>query len=686
MMNIQFQNPGFLFGLFAIAIPIIVHLFKFRKLKVVYFSNTDMLQQLKNETVSRTRLKQLLVLLARILTIISLVLAFAMPFIPSAQKQLGSKSKSIVAIYIDNSFSMMGEGAEGQLLEEAKKRAESIVKAYDASTRFVIQDNDNKPANHFFLSKEKALETIKTISSSPVSVSMSAVSESVKTIVDNNQSGAGVSLYMISDYQKSSFDASAFKHDSLVRYFFVPVSPRTVANVYIDSCWFESPTHLFMQPEKLFVSIVNTSEKAYAALPVKLYINDTSKAIASVSLQAMETKTVALEYNNTSTGILNGKLEINDYPIVYDNSYLFSYHIKSKFSVLVINEKEPNIFINSLFKNDASIQVDNVNATNISYSSFARYDAIVLSGLKTISDGLTQELLKVIKEKGSLVIFPTDTKGDLQSYNNLLSKCNAPQLLSFDTAKVRAGGLNYKHPLFANVFKSEMTNADLPYFFSHYKMVNSSHSATNRIMWAESADDLIVNTSFGAGIVYLFASPCTEKANSLVKHPVFVPLLLNMVMNATSNTQLQYKIGNSSVVSVPVSSGDEALVHIINKAKNTDFIPQQLNSNNGVKTKLMLGGNISESGFYSVSSNSKNITSLAFNYNRQESKMEFYNSQQISDFAKQYIVHASVIDKPKELTGEAIKQMDRGIQLWKWFIWACLLFILSEILFIRFLK
>jgi hypothetical protein len=684
-MNLQFQNPGMLFGLLAVSIPIIIHLFKFRKLKIVYFSNTEMLQQLKNETVSKTRLKHLLVLLARILSIICLVLAFAMPLLPNKHAQVVKKGNTIVAIYVDNSFSMMGEGAEGKLLEEAKKRAESVVKAYSQGTRFVIQDNDNKPSNHFLVSREKALETIKTIVSSPVSVSMSSVSENIKNIVENNQSGAGISIYMISDYQKSSFDVSGFKRDSTIRYFFVPVSPRTVSNIYIDSCWFETPTHLYMQPEKLFVSVVNTSEQSYATLPVKLFINDTSKAIATVSLQPMETKTVTLEYNNTSSGSICGKLEINDYPIIYDNAYLFSYFIKTKFKVLVINEKEPNPYIKALFKDDAAISVDNENTTNISYSKLSDYDAIILSGLLTISDGLKQELLKVLKEKGSLIMFP-DAKSNIQSYNAFLGAINAPQIERFDTSKVRTAGINYKHPIFANVFKHEIANADLPFFFSHFKVNNPSRSATNNILWAESSDDLVVSTNFGGGNVYLFTSPCNDKANNLVKHPLFVPLLLNMVLNGTSNTPLQYKIGGNTIVNVPVTSSDNALIHIINKQNKNDFIPQQLNSNNGVKTKLMLGGTITESGFYNVISGSSNITSLAFNYNRLESKMEFYNPQQITELAKKYVTISNVIDKPKELTGESIKQMDNGTQLWKWFILACLFFILSEILLIRYLK
>ncbi|MFI5136035.1 MAG: BatA domain-containing protein, partial [Chitinophagales bacterium] len=63
----SFLYPAFLFALGAIAIPIIIHLFNFRRYKTIYFSNTKFLREVKEKTDSRTQLKHLLVLLCRIL-------------------------------------------------------------------------------------------------------------------------------------------------------------------------------------------------------------------------------------------------------------------------------------------------------------------------------------------------------------------------------------------------------------------------------------------------------------------------------------------------------------------------------------------------------------------------------------------------------------------------------------------
>ena len=84
----QFVNPLFLFGLFAIAIPVIIHLFNFRKFQKVYFTNVDFIEELKQQTQKQSQLKHLLVLLLRILAIASLVFAFAQPYIPVTENDV----------------------------------------------------------------------------------------------------------------------------------------------------------------------------------------------------------------------------------------------------------------------------------------------------------------------------------------------------------------------------------------------------------------------------------------------------------------------------------------------------------------------------------------------------------------------------------------------------------------------
>src|SRR4051812_4148008 len=121
----NFLYPGFLFALLAIAIPIVIHLFNFRKFKKIYFSNVQFLKEAKEQSSSHEKLKNLLVLLSRILAIIFLVLAFARPFISSGLRSSPSL-RNVVSIYIDNSYSMETVNKEGSLLDEAKRKVKEI--------------------------------------------------------------------------------------------------------------------------------------------------------------------------------------------------------------------------------------------------------------------------------------------------------------------------------------------------------------------------------------------------------------------------------------------------------------------------------------------------------------------------------------------------------------------------------
>ena len=78
----NFLYPGFLFALAAVIIPVIIHLYNFRRFKKVYFSNVKFLKAVKLQTSSWQKVKNRLILAARVMAIIFIVLAFAKPYIP----------------------------------------------------------------------------------------------------------------------------------------------------------------------------------------------------------------------------------------------------------------------------------------------------------------------------------------------------------------------------------------------------------------------------------------------------------------------------------------------------------------------------------------------------------------------------------------------------------------------------
>src|SRR5688572_6631297 len=99
----SFLYPSFLWALAALSIPILIHLFNFRKTTQVYFSNNRFLKEVKDATTAKRRLKHYLILLSRLLFLFFLIITFCQPIIP-ATEQLG-QGKNII-LYLDNSQSM----------------------------------------------------------------------------------------------------------------------------------------------------------------------------------------------------------------------------------------------------------------------------------------------------------------------------------------------------------------------------------------------------------------------------------------------------------------------------------------------------------------------------------------------------------------------------------------------------
>ncbi len=155
----NFLYPGFLFALLTVAIPVIIHLFNFRKFKKVYFSNVAFLKEVKEQNSSREKVKNLLILLCRILAIVFLVLAFARPFLPSGSK-IDQNRGNIVSIYIDNSYSMEAVNKEGSLLDEAKRKAKEIVKAFQINDRFQLLTNDFEGKHQRLLNGDELLQAV----------------------------------------------------------------------------------------------------------------------------------------------------------------------------------------------------------------------------------------------------------------------------------------------------------------------------------------------------------------------------------------------------------------------------------------------------------------------------------------------------------------------------------------------
>jgi len=686
----EFVNPGFLFGLLAIGVPIVIHLFNFRKYKRVYFTNVRFLKELKEQTKKRSQLRHLIILLLRILAIACLAIAFSQPYIPFPGNKQRADSRNSVSIYIDNSFSMEALGSRGPLLEEAKQKAREIAAAYKTSDIFQLLTNDFEGKHQRFVSRDEFYRMLSEVSISPVSRKLSEVISRQKDLFASSASKVK-SAFVVSDFQQNFSNVTSLTDDSTMSGYLLPLAAAQVNNLYIDSCWFDSPVQQAGFPARLHVRLSNSSNADFEKIPIRVTVNNKQKAVASVDILAGNAAEIVMPFINYDDGICQGVVEINDYPVTYDDKFYFSYKVTSAMSVLAIDGENGNTFLDALFAKDSSVVYERMQEKKLDYSSFGKYNLIILNSVGSISSGLAQELKRFLENGGGVSLVPAPG-ADLASYNTFLRDLNAGMLTGPDTVNTVVSKINLNHPLFRDVFDASAgtgklpANVELPAVFSHFRILSNSHVSSESLMSLRTGDDFLTAQPVGEGMLFLLASPLDIRFSNFPKQALFVPVFYNMALLSRPVPRLYYTIGRDELIRV---SGerlkDDQVYTIRSNSNNFDFIPGkvEVNSVNFVQAH----GQIKEAGNYSMLAGAQRIMGLSFNYNRSESDMKYYSADElISMLEKKEIKHIRVLAQSQKAVGQAISELNKGKQLWKYFVLATLLFLLGEVILIRIWK
>ncbi len=681
----SFLYPVFLFALFALAIPVIIHLFNFRRFKTVYFSNVTLLKLIKKESRKKSQIKQLIILAARLLAIASLVFAFSRPFIP-LNNRTTKAAQQIVAIYIDNTFSMKNVNEKGQLLEQAKLKAIEIANSYRSGTQYLILTSDLLPQHQFLLNKEQFNQQITEIKESTRSPKFSEIYAQVIRSISGTTKKADKVFYFISDFQKNGIDFETIKTDSAVWTYLLPFNSDKTNNLIIDSCWFEVPGRKIGQQEKLFVRLKNLSEQAYQNIPVRLTINDSLRAISNISITGQQESIVELNYTNNKEGIQLCKVELDDYPIIYDNSYFLSYHVRGQMKALGIFNPLNNSsgYLKALFAGDELVAYDEFPENNVQIAQLKNYQCIFMINNQKISSGLKSELVSFVEQGGSLVLFPNRTN-NFDDYNALLAGLNGNTVTSIDTASMGISEINYAHALYKEVFKKQEANADLPVAHGFLRFSEQIQKIETPLLKFRNGKNALSTHRFGNGNVYSFAFPIDKSNFNFIRHVVFVPTVYNMVLNSEEPQKYAYSIDVDEPVILNQNQLPEEL-NLINLQTKEEFKVSARNSGTGHK-QLNLSDLIDGAGHYLIKDGDKTIQSGSYNFARKESVPEFYTTENIQDQIKDNnLKQIQLITATEEQFSEILQDLNNGKQLWKLFIALAIFFLMCEIAVIRFWK
>ena len=137
---IDFHHPGFLWGLWALLIPPLIHLFRLQRRKVISFPDIRLLESLLRESRSTRKVTSLFLMLLRMMALACLVLGLAGPYVASS----ALKKDNTWVLVVDNSRVSGLQSGKTTLFQQAAAAADQILQAATEDTRIYFVDADTR--------------------------------------------------------------------------------------------------------------------------------------------------------------------------------------------------------------------------------------------------------------------------------------------------------------------------------------------------------------------------------------------------------------------------------------------------------------------------------------------------------------------------------------------------------------
>ncbi|MEO0087701.1 MAG: BatA domain-containing protein [candidate division WOR-3 bacterium] len=386
----NFFIPFFLYLLPLASLPLLLHfIFRFQ-LKKIDFSSLFFLIDFKKEKFNFYRLRDILLLFLRTFFITFLILNLSRPYFirkgSSILKILPQKAEKIILI-LDDSYSMEYEDN----FEKGKKILKEIIKNLSQNSRVTILLTSRKK----IIENEKVTNiSDRVIEDLKISYDISYAQEILEEL--KNLEGE---IFLITDLQEYSYSflknfkgnfqlkiidlgKDNFKNCGIIGLRFLP-SREDKINLQIKLInYSSSPVEV-----PFILSIEDFNFKNFLTLP---------PGIKEFNLEIPQ---------KSAQGIITGKVEIEEENLKSDNVYYFVYDKTEHFPILVIYEKEGDLFyLKKLFLSSKDYQVDYVSLGEIKKVSFSSYSLILLVNPSKIDQFLKWQLLNYLKNNGKVIL------------------------------------------------------------------------------------------------------------------------------------------------------------------------------------------------------------------------------------------------------------------------------------------
>jgi hypothetical protein len=589
-MEISLIHAGLAAGAALAALPVILHLFMRQTPKHVVFPAVRLVRERQRRSRKRMRIKNWLLLLARMAILALMALALARPRLYS-EVPLGDESvPTALGLVFDTSLSMKYKDKDKTRLDEAKERAREIVsKLPDSSLVFVV--DSGVPGIPSGQPPAAALKVIDALTFRAVNRPLNSAMGQVYAAVAECDRPNHV-VYVLTDLARSAWhpDQSAEGLEQAgkarpgartkITTFILRLTPQDPHNVAVESAELSESIATSGEPVEVRTRIRSQGKSTQARL-VEFYLDGKKKGEKPVEIPPDGEVELSFSTPPRLDGELHRgliKLSGQPDPLEDDDLRYITFKVRPPLDVLLVSDQSYDAeFVAAALdpgpssSNPRSIRVEKVLARNLSRvrETLKNYACVFLLNVGELAEADWGALNQYVHEGGGLVAAP-GSHASAAAYNGAIAGQFLPAELGEKTlARTEAtfGKIaDITHPLFQKEGKDLATwLGQVPIFRYWSVKAGAENSSRTLLSYSDGAPALLERVFRGArtGRVLLWTTPLVRRpaaSNEIRRDPEIwneFPLpaygwSFFMMMNRTvpylagsSNETLDYEAGEN---------------------------------------------------------------------------------------------------------------------------------------------
>ncbi|MEO6054302.1 MAG: BatA domain-containing protein, partial [Chthoniobacterales bacterium] len=580
-----FLAPLALIGSLLLAIPVLVHIFKPRKVRQTAFSSLRWLKVSQQRLSRRMQWHQILLFILRALFVLFLVLALAKPVLFLKGKNTFAQRFVILDVSRSMSYTTPDRPTP---FEQGKEIAQNLLTQGLAgdSTSVLLTGNTTTTFGPPSQSPDAYLSKLSAAKPTLTDTDLSSALQVIKPILLDKQANTSADLYFITDNHQQSWSQGGISTflDHLkvpVRVHLIHVGVAAPQNAWIADARLIETSNPVRRVIRVQVSCVGDEDQQRSIRITHLPGLPNLSAKVKLNPGRMVQTDIEIPSNYDLKGkVAQIELDPKD-SLSSDDQFWLNLDARGLTRVLVIEPQstqiaslQPGLHLRMALEalgasGNGSLQITQKTQDTVTGQDITPADIIFMVNVPKLSDNTLLQIENRVRAGGGLVIF-LGPSVELPFYNTKLFNPSKPAeglspapLRTLVNTEKKGGELanltriQWNHPLLSPLYDPTYNDLSQTRISNYYSLGEMpAGSAAEILAWVE-LDPLILERGYGLGKVILLNTTANDQWSDLPRRKSYVPLLDRMINRlAGSTTRRIFQVGDVIALPITLSNKD----------------------------------------------------------------------------------------------------------------------------------